>query len=125
MNGHKKPLLIPRIRSSQSSSKGKKSALVSFVVAKTVDWKKKAHNVRAVSSVYWGDTEDYSPGDNLSDSFEELSFTNARGGQCIYDFGEGSMSIKHTCWWKVAASRKIVAVSHKEQISLLMILVLF
>lgn len=31
------------------------------------------HKVRAVSfSLIWGLTEDYSPGDNLSDSHEEL-----------------------------------------------------
>ena len=40
---------------------------------------------------YSGVTEDYSLGDNLSDSFEELPLKNAKGGQCIYDFGEGNM----------------------------------
>ena len=98
MNGHKNPLLILRIRSSQSSGKGKKSALVSFVVAKTVDWKKKAHNLRAVSSVYWGVTEDYSLGDNLSDSFVNCLLQMLREVSVYMILVKGVCAIKHTCW---------------------------
>ena len=76
-------------------------------------------NVRAVSfSFIWGLIEDYSTGDSLSDSSEELLRRGGVGGQHICNSGEGARAIKHTAQWKIAAS-------HEEQIFQLMILVLF
>ena len=42
---------------------------------------KKVHNSRAVSSVLFGASEDYSHGDSFSCSFEELLGRNREGGQ--------------------------------------------
>ena len=46
----------------------------------------------------WGLTEDYSQGDSLSDSLEELFQRGKEGGQHRCDFGEGVRAIKHTPW---------------------------
>ena len=65
----------------------------------------------------WGLTEDYSPGDSLSDSSEELLQRGGERGQHESDFGEGVGVIRHTSPQKVVAS-------HEKQVSQLMILVL-
>ena len=51
------------------------------------------HYVRAVSFDFiWGLKEDYSPGDSLSHSSEELL---QRGGKGASDFGKGVLLIKY------------------------------
>ena len=68
---------------------------------------------------FLGQNEDYRPGDSLSDSCEELLQRGKEGGQYTCDFSKtGIRGVKHTFWQKVAASQE-------EQMSPLMILVLF
>ena len=47
-------------------------------------------------SFMWGLTEDYSPGDSLSDSSEELLQRGGVEGPYICEFGEGARAIKRT-----------------------------
>ena len=55
------------------------------------------HNVGGMSfSFMWGLTEDYSPGDSLSDSSEELLQRGGVEGPYICEFGEGARAIKRT-----------------------------
>ena len=63
---------------------------------------------------YLGQNEDYSPGDSLSDSSEEVLWRGRGKVGVIYDFSEGAMS-----------SYTHILHSHEEQMSPLMILVLF
>lgn len=49
-----------------------KSALGPFAVTQTGDQKKNAQCENCELSFIWGLTEDYSPGDSISDSSEEL-----------------------------------------------------
>ena len=66
-----------------------------------------------------GQNEKYRLGDSPSDTSEDLFQRGKLGGQYICDFSErGIYAIKHTFLQKVAAS-------HEEQMSPLMILVLF
>ena len=45
---------------------------------------------------YWGQNEDYSPGDSILDSSEKLLQRGRGEGQYICDFGEGDVhAIKH------------------------------
>ena len=45
---------------------------------------------------YLGQDEDYSPGDSALDSSEKLLQRGRRGGQYLWDFGEGGEhAIKH------------------------------
>ena len=75
--------------------------------------------VRDVSfSFIWGLTGDYSPGGSLSDNSEELLPRGQWGSQSICDLTKGVRATRHTFGKKVDAS-------HKEQMSLLTILVLF
>ena len=72
-------------------------------------------------SFIWGKNEGYSPGDGISDSSENLLQRRGGGrggGQQIRDFGEGVRAVEHTSWQKVAAG-------HEEQMSPLVMLVLF
>ena len=59
---------------------------------------KTAHPKGCEFSFIWGLTEDYSQGDSLSDSLEELFQRGKEGGQHRCDFGEGVRAIKHTPW---------------------------
>lgn len=45
--------------------------------------------MKAVSSILFGVTEEYSPGNHLVYNSEELLQIGRRWGQQIYDFGEG------------------------------------
>lgn len=56
-----------------------KSALGPFAVTQTGDQKKNAQCENCELSFIWGLTEDYSPGDSISDSSEEL-LRRLRGG---------------------------------------------
>ena len=67
-----------------------------------------------------GQNEDNNPGDSFSESSEKLL---QRAGEkvtinIIYDFSEGVRAVKHRFWQRLAAK-------YKEQMSLLMISVLF
>ena len=67
-----------------------------------------------------GQNEDNNPGDSISESSEKLL---QRAGEkvtinIIYDFSEGVRAVKRRFWQRLAAK-------HKEQMSLLMISVLF
>ena len=67
-----------------------------------------------------GQNEDNNPGDSISESSEKLL---QRAGEkvtinIIYDFTEGVRAVKHRFWQRLAAT-------HKEQMSPLMISVLF
>ena len=71
--------------------------------------------------LYLGQREDYSPGNSISDSSEELLQRGKGEGQYICDFGEGGYgAVKHTFWQRVATSYNEVAASQQ----ILMILVL-
>ena len=67
---------------------------------------------------YWGQNEDYSLGDSISESSEELLQRGRRKVSVICDFSEGGRAVKHTCWQRLAAS-------HEEQTAPWMIPVLF
>ena len=63
----------------------------------TLSTEGKTRNMRAVSfSFTWELTEDYSLGDSLSYSSEELLQRGRGRNQHICDFGEGVCAIKHT-----------------------------
>ena len=62
--------------------------------------------------------ENYSLGDSLSDSSDELLGRGKGRGQYTCDFGKGGHATKHT-------TQENVATSHEAQISQLIVLVLF
>ena len=61
---------------------------------------------------------DHSLGDRLSESLDELLQRGQKGGHIYVILVKGVRGVKHTLWQKVAAR-------HEEQMSPLMILVLF
>ena len=67
---------------------------------------------------YLGQSQDYSPGDIISDSSEKLLQRGRREGQYICDFGEeGVHAIKHIFFLqKVSASLVKVTASHEERV---------
>lgn len=73
-----------------------------------------------------GQIEDYNLGDSLSGNFKELLWRGKGGGLYICDLGGGGdMCNKHTFWQKVTAGHKKVSARQEEQMSPLIILVLF
>ena len=75
------------------------------------------HKVRVGAKFYLGQNEDCSPGDSIS-ALRNWS-KEVGGGVSIYvTLVKGARAVKHTCWQRLAAS-------HEEQMSPLMILVLF
>ena len=75
---------------------------------------------------YLEKNEDYNIRDSISDSSEEL-LPRGRWERSVYVWfwWRGVHTIKHIFLQKVAASLLKVTTSHKEQVSQLMILVLF
>lgn len=85
------------------------------------DWvgcREDAQRERWECPFYWGLTKDDGLGDSLPDSAEELLQRGVGYIVYVHDLGEGIRVIKPTAQWKVAAG-------HEEQVSRLMILVLF
>ena len=77
---------------------------------------------------YWGQNEDCSPGDSISDSSEKLLQRGGGGGESQYicDFGGGEYMQSSTDFLqKVSASLLEVIASHEEMMSPWRILVLF
>lgn len=91
------------------------------IAGERVDWvgcREDAQLERWECPFYWGLTKDAGLGDSPPDSAEELLQRGVGYIVYVHDLGEGIRVIKPTAQWKVAAG-------HEEQVSRLMILVLF
>ena len=53
---------------------------------KVVEWKTKAQHKSCELNFIWGQNEDYSPGDSLSETSEELLWRGSWGGQYVYQY---------------------------------------
>ena len=87
--------------------------------------KKKGKTWELWDKLYLGSNEDSSPGNSLSGRSEALSEEGGNRSVQMWLYLRGRRDMQHTLWWKAVASHKKVAPTHEEQISLLMILVLF
>ena len=75
--------------------------------------------MRVASNFYLGQNEDYSPGDSISESSEELlQRGSGGGGQYRCDFAEGGVhALEHICFAEVSARLVKVTAGHEEQTS--------
>ena len=91
----------------------------SAVRVSTEKKKKKTQPESCELRFVWGQNEDYSPGDSLSDSSEKLLQRGKGEGQSVLYLilVKRVHAVKHRFWQKIVASQK-------EQMSLLMILVI-
>ena len=66
---------------------------------------------------FWGQNEDYSPGDSVSNSSEKLLQRGQGEGQCICESGDGEIhAIKHI-FFQISASLMKLSASPEKQSS--------